>query len=117
MSDQWNESLRGQRMSNPTGLTIFKYQMPVLEEFSMTLPKSAQILRVEDQGGMFWMWALVDLRNESEVRKFRAFKTGAPIPDDLYYGSRIDLPSLRYIGFCKIFVQMELGLYIFEDVS
>lgn len=114
---EWDDAVRGPQMSNPTGLTIFKYQMPVMEEFVMALPKGAEILRVEDQVGMFWMWALVDLRNENEIRKFRAFKTGAPIPDDLYYTSKIDLPPLRYIGFCRIFVQQELGLYIFEDRS
>ena len=35
----------------------------------------------------------------------RAFKTGAAIPRDL---------NLEYVGFCAVFVQMELGLYVFE---
>lgn len=108
MLDQWDEKLRGPRMSNTTGLTIFKYQMPVLEEFTMDLPAGAQIIRVQDQDGMFWLWAIVNTEAPNEVRKFRAFKTGAPIPDGL---------TLQYIGFCAIFVQMELGLYIFEELS
>lgn len=105
MSDQWDEGLRGQKMSNDSGKIIFKYQMPVLEEFEMTLPEGAEIIRMEDQGGMFWLWAVVNTDNKDESRKFRAFKTGAAMPSDV---------DLEYIGFCAVHVQMELGLYIFE---
>jgi hypothetical protein len=101
----WNESLRGPRMSDATGRVIFKYQMPVLEAFTMKLPAGAQIIRMQDQGGMFWLWAVVDTDAPTEERHFCAFKTGAAIPRDL---------NLHYVGFCAVFVQMELGLYIFE---
>lgn len=94
-------------MSEATGRVIFKYQMPVLESFSMKLPAEARIIRMEDQGGMFWLWAMVDTTAPDETRQFRAFKTGAKIPDGI---------NLRYIGFCAVFVQMELGLYIFEEM-
>jgi hypothetical protein len=107
-ADQWDASTRGPKMANPTGKAIFKYQMPVLEQFEMKLPQGALIIRMEDQGGMFWLWAVVDTRAPDETRKFRAFKTGAPIPDGF---------DGKYIGFCKIQVQQELGLYIFEDVA
>lgn len=103
----WNEALRGPRMSEATGRVIFKYQMPVLEEFTMELPKGAEIIRMEDQGGMFWLWAVVNTDAPMEKRFFRAFKTGAKMPDGV---------ELKYVGFCAVFVQMELGLYIFEDV-
>ncbi|MRN66382.1 hypothetical protein [Brucella sp. 10RB9213] len=103
----WDAALRGPRMSEATGNVILKYQMPVLEQFTMVLPKGAEILRVQDQGGMFWLWAKVDTRLPNETRRFRAFKTGGQIPDGL---------SLKYIGFCAVFVQMELGLYIFEEI-
>jgi hypothetical protein len=107
MNDQWNEKERGQKMSDATGRLIYKYQMPVLEEFTMSLPAGAEILRIEDQGGMFWMWAVVDTNAADETRKFRSFKTGAEMPAGM---------ELKYIGFCAVFVQMELGLYIFEEV-
>ena len=68
----------------------------------------AEIIRVEDQDGMFWMWAVVNTDAELEDRNFLAFKTGAKMPDNV---------SLKYIGFCKIYVQMELGLYIFEVIQ
>lgn len=39
--DQWDTTTRGVKMSNPTGFTIFKYQMPVLEDFYLDLPRGA----------------------------------------------------------------------------
>ena len=101
----WDETTRGPRMSEATGKVIFKYQMPVLERFTMNLPAGAQIIRVEDQDGMFWLWAVVDTEAPIEERQFMAFKTGAAMPRDV---------NLAYVGFCAVFVQMELGLYIFE---
>lgn len=106
-SDQWDESTRGKKMSDATGRVIYKYQMPVIEQFTMKLPKGAEIIRVADQDGMFWLWAVVRTDVEDEERKFWAFKTGGKIPDGL---------NLRYVGFCAVFVQMELGLYLFEEV-
>lgn len=103
----WDENLRGPRMSDATGRVIFKYQMPVLEQFTMKLPAGAQIIRMQDQGGLFWLWAVVNTEAPLEERRFRVFKTGAKIPDGL---------NLRYAGFCAVFVQMELGLYIFEEL-
>lgn len=104
----WDDAVRGPKMSNATGRVIYKYQMPVLEQFTMTLPAGAEIIRMEDQGGMFWMWAVVNTAAPMEERRFRAFKTGAKIPDDLH---------IKYVGFCAVFVQMELGLYIFEEIQ
>lgn len=101
----YDETVRGPKMSNTVGRTIYKYQMPVLEEFEMELPEGAQVIRVEDQGGMFWMWAVINAEAKTEKRRFMAFKTGGSMPDGV---------NLSYVGFCKVFVQMELGLYIFE---
>lgn len=105
---QWDASLRGPRMSDATGRVIFKYQMPVLEKFTMHLPAGAEIIRVADQGGMFWLWAVVDTNAPMEERHFLAFKAGAEMPRGV---------PLIYVGFCAVFVQMELGLYIFERVA
>lgn len=105
-ADQWDESIRGTKMSDALGTVIFKYQMPVLEQFTMKLPKGAQIIRMADQGGMFWLWAVVNTDVPDEERYFRAFKTGAKMPEGL---------TLSYVGFCAVHVQMELGLYIFEE--
>lgn len=105
--DQWDESVRGAKMSNSTGKVIYKYQMPIKEHFTMKLPKGAEIIRMADQNGMFWLWAVVDTREPDEEREFYAVKCGANVPEE---------NNLVYRGFCAIFVQMELGLYIFEKV-
>ena len=104
----WDASTRGPRMSEATGKVIFKYQMPVLERFTMSLPEGAEIIRMEDQGGMFWLWAVVDTDAPLTERRFHAYKTGA---------SMDAAANLKYVGFCAVFVQMELGLYIFEVMS
>lgn len=106
--DQWDEATRGKKMSEATGKVVFKYQMPVLERFTMRLPRGAQIIRMADQGGMFWLWAVVDTRLPDEERQFYAVKCGANVPE---------IPDPYYHGFCAIHVQQELGLYIFEDLS
>lgn len=107
-ADQWDEALRGKKMSDASGRVIFKYQMPVLERFTMRLPQNAEVIRMADHGGMFWLWAVVDTRLPDEDRHFVAVKCGGNVPE---------VPSLIYRGFCAVFVQQELGLYIFEDVS
>ncbi|WPE19863.1 hypothetical protein [Shinella zoogloeoides] len=107
-ADQWDEATRGKKMSDATGRVIFKYQMPVLERFTMKLPAGAEIIRVADQGGMFWLWAVVRTDVPDETRTFWSFKCGGKMPDDV---------ELRYVGFCAVFVQMELGLYIFEEIT
>lgn len=104
----WDPEVRGDKMSETTGLTIWKYQVPVLERFTLELPRSARVLRIDDVDGMTWLWALVDTHRAKETRTFRAFKTGAPVPDDV---------TLVYVGFYRVFVQMELGLYVFEELS
>lgn len=90
---------------------IFKYPVPVRERFTMELPKGAKIIRVEDMDGFNALWAIVDPEEkEKETRSFAAFKTGAPMPDDI-------LESYVYLGLCKLFIMQELGLYIFERVG
>ena len=78
----WDDSIRGPQMSNATGRVIYKYQMPVLEQFTMMLPIGAEILRMQSEHGMFWLWAMVRTDIDLQERRFRAFKTGAQIPDD-----------------------------------
>ena len=100
---------RGPQMSSPKGVTIYKYQLPVKESFELQMPKDSNILRVEDVDGMFWLWAMVDLRKPLVAYKFRAFKTGSSIPDDV--ASKL----VAYAGVCKLFIQQELALYVFLE--
>lgn len=156
----WDENVRGKKMSNTEGMTIYKYpitsqrmslprdmeiirveeeddrfwfwakidtkgprslakirmiQMPILEEYELLLPVGAQIITVSEIGGKFYLWYIQRLpenrplqRPAKERRKFRAFKTGGTMPSGL---------KMNYLGLCKLHVQMELALYIFEDLT
>ena len=107
--DSWDESIRGPKMSGSTGNRIWKYQMPVAENFTMRLPENAQIIRMAGENGYLWLWAVVDTQAPLENRKFSAFKAGGEMPDDI--------SSLVYVGMASIYIQQELMLYIFEDYS
>ena len=109
--DQWDSSIRGQKMSNPQGVTVFKYPIPILESFTLDLPKDAQILRIDHIDGYSWLWALVDVNTPDEKRKFVAFKTGGTHPNVK------SMDNLVYLGYHEIYVQQGLGLYLFEDKS
>lgn len=88
---------------------IYKFPLAVLEKQTIELPKGARIIRTEDVAGHFFLWAIVDTNPdcEKETRYLEFYKTGQPIdnPD-----------TLVYIGLCKLFVMMELGLYVFERI-
>lgn len=100
---------RGPQMADAKGVTIYKYQLPILEQFEIQLPESTNILRVDDMDGKFWMWVLHDLRKPMKTYKFHMFKTGAHIPDDI--ASKL----MGYAGFCKLHIQQELCLYVFME--
>lgn len=112
MSDaniQWDEKIRGPRMSGSTGNRIWKYQMPVAERFTMSLPRGAEIIRMAGENGMIWLWAQVDTQAPDELRHFEAFKAGGTMPDDL--------SKHVFRGMSHIYIQAELMLYIYEVVS
>lgn len=104
----WDSTTRGPRMSDATGDVIFRYQVPILERFTLDLPGGAQIIRVAMENGFASIWAVVNTNAKLEKRYFHAYKTGARIE------RRNDL---HYLGFISLHVQMELGLYLFEDVD
>ena len=69
-------------------MIIYKYPVPITDEFSLTMPRDAKILTLQLQQGMATMWALVDLSHAPETRRFRIFGTGVPL----------DCVGLVYIG-------------------
>jgi len=90
---------------------IFKYPLPVQEKYSIELPIGAQIIRVDDVDGLFFLWAIVntDEEVEKELRHLEFYKTGQPI--------LTPLKDLKHIGTCKLFIMQELCLYVFENIN
>lgn len=91
--------------------SIYKYEIGVLEKQEIELPKGAIIVRCEDVDGRFYLWAIVNTDKDwpKEKRYLEGYKTGAiftSAPEDL-----------KYLGVCKIYVQMELALYYFERIN
>lgn len=106
MSNGWNAEIRGPKMSGDTGNRIWKYQIPVKEEFSVDLPEGAQIIRFANEGGLLYLWAVVDTSAPIKPVFIEAFKAGGTMPDDLH--------RHRYLGMAPIYIQAELMLYYFE---
>ena len=93
---------------------IFKYEMSIKEKQEIELPVDAEIIRVDDVDGKFFLWAIVeppkeDEEPETELRFIEFYKTGQPI--------ETPTENLKYIGFCKLFIMQELGLYVFENTA
>lgn len=91
---------------------IFKYEMSIKEKQVIELPTGAKIIRVDDVDGKFFLWAIVntpieDEEIETETRFLEFYKTGQPIQNE---------SELIYLGFCKLFIMQELGLYVFERI-
>lgn len=89
---------------------IYKYSIPTKEKHVIELPKEAQIIRVEDVDGLFFLWAIVNTDEgvELERRHLEFYKTGQPIGTPLNH--------LLFIGTCKLFIMQELCLYVFENM-
>lgn len=63
-------------MSN---IRIHKYEIPIEDDFTISLPKGADILSVQIQCGVPQMLAMVDTTAKSVERNFRVIGTGNPI--------------------------------------
>jgi hypothetical protein len=58
-------------------------------EVAFPMPAGAELLTVQDQGGMGSLWALVDPSAPKETRRFRVVPTG---------GTPTQLEAERYVG-------------------
>lgn len=58
---------------------IWKYELEVVEEQKILMPKGAKILSLQLQNGVPCIWALVDDKKELEPRPIFTYGTGNPI--------------------------------------
>ncbi len=69
--------------------TIWKYEVCLEDEFTISMPKDAKILSVNTQNETSYLWAIVNTDNELENRKFKLFGTGQP---------DLNFDNLEFIG-------------------
>ena len=88
---------------------IWKYDVPVKNEFTLDLPRSRRILSVQWQpsSGRWQMWVSVDADAPTEPVEFMMFGTGVEIPSDkglnhvstlLHYDGRIVVHLFEVLG-------------------
>ena len=81
--------------------TIYKYDMPILDMWTVLMPVGAEVLSVGVQEGRLRLWAMVE--------------TTAPVMERVFYvcgtGNPVNIGSARFIGT----VQMDFFVWhIFE---
>ena len=65
--------------------TIWKFPIPLEDEFELEMPLGAAILCVQVQGEEPCIWARVDPKAKKHRRVFRLAGTGREIPKELGY--------------------------------
>ncbi len=78
-------------MSNQ--LTIWKYTLPIKDEFMIEMPSNAKVLTIQSQNGEGCMWVLVDPDASTETRTFKTIGTGHSV--DLVEFGAIGLTAYR----------------------
>jgi len=61
---------------------IYKYPVPLTDDFTLALPRNAQILTVQMQHEKPQLWALVDPAVSNVERNFIVRGTGHPVDDE-----------------------------------
>jgi len=87
--------------------TIWKYEFPVKDAFTHTMPEGAIVRHVADQNGTSCMWAEVDPTAPLKPRHFEVFGTGHPMTEDMGI-SRI---------YCGTFFQGPFVWHLYERLS
>jgi hypothetical protein len=73
---------------------IFKYPIPIADEFILPLTLFAEILTVQMQKSEPQMWVLIDPDEPKYERKFHLYGTGMTITND----SHVYLGSFQMLG-------------------
>ena len=60
---------------------IYKYQLDITDRQNVKLPIDAEILSIQDQGGVVCMWAKIDPNKIAIDRTIIIYGTGIPCED------------------------------------
>ncbi len=70
-------------------MIIYKYNIPIMDDFYIEMPINAEILSFQEQSGKFYIWAAHEKDSQTEMRRFSMIGTG----------SEFDKKSIKkYIG-------------------
>ena len=81
--------------------TIWKYQVPFTEQFSLDLPRGAEVLTMQLQREVPTIWVELDSDAPLISRTFALVGTGHPIPED---------DVLMYVGT----FQVQGGMFVYH---
>jgi hypothetical protein len=98
--EQGNKKRRGVMITR-----IYKYQLRITDEQVIDLPRSAQLLTVQEQAGTVCLWAWVCPSEPIQSRKIRIVGTGHPIEGNLKY-----ITTFQQFGGSLVW-------HVFEDLS
>lgn len=87
-------------------LTIHKYEVPLEEVVSLSLPEGAKFLHFDNQFDRPCLWCLVDTDKSKVLHKFRLLKTGYNLAPYL-------AEELQYIG-TALFIDDSLVFHLFH---
>jgi len=78
-------------------MKIWKYHIPIEDEFKLEVPEGTEILCVQTQYGQPCIWCAVPETEEKEIMTLRVHGTGHPINDEEF------LYSYDYIGTFQVY--------------
>jgi hypothetical protein len=90
--------------------TIWKYKLPVLDEFHVDIPAGARILTAQVQHNELNLWALVDTEATVIPYNFAILGTGNPIDDS------INLLCYRFVNTFQLYEGGFVG-HLFQVLS
>ena len=79
--------------------TIWKYELKITDEQTISLPVNSKILSVQNFNGKLCLWAIVNSEDAEKERKIAIIGTGNPLWCNLKFWNFIDT------------VQMESGVW------
>jgi hypothetical protein len=86
-------------------MTIWKFQLQIVDCIEVDMPRGAVVLCVQVQSGTPCLWCLVEPSNKIETRKFRIYGTGHPIERNI---PRIYIGTVQVGGGSLVF-------HVFEE--
>jgi len=78
--------------------SVWKFEIQVDDEFTLRMPKGAEMLHVEVQHDKPCLWALVEPANEREERTFYVHGTGHPVRPGVEHVGSFVLMGGSFVG-------------------